>query len=444
MVPDRRTVRRAAQMETNAVTAEHITRRGFLKALGGAAAAPYVLTSAALGAAGRPPASDRLTAALIGCGSRGGADGGGLLAAGAQLVAACDCQKARREGWANRVKGRAYADFREVLARDDIDVVGIATPDHWHVPIAVAAARAGKDVYCEKPLGVSIREDQLARDTFRRYGAVFQFGTQWRSYAHCRIACELVRSGRLGHLREINVFVRRGRPSGPTAPAPVPAGLDWDMWLGPAPWRPYNGHYAAAGDAWWYTHDFSLGFMAACGVHPLDQVVWAFDTHTLGPFDVEGTGAEGEGANDTLVQWNVRFTFPNGTVLTLRSTDSNAWHDRAEYWQFVGTEGRIEVDYARIASAEPASLLKDQPGPDDVRLIRSSHHPRNFLEAARSRGPAVADIEGAFHADVLCQLADIAVRSGRRIRWDPAREAIVGDAEASRMMSRPWRAPWAL
>jgi glucose-fructose oxidoreductase len=419
-----------------------LNRRRFLREAPVWLAAPCVIRATALGAEGKPPASDRITTALVGCGGRGNPVGSEMLSAGAQMVAVCDVRKDRRERWAERIKGRAYADFRDVLARDDIDAVGIATPDHWHVPMAVAAAKAGKDVYCEKPLGMSIRDGQLARDVLRRYGRVFQFGTQWKSSGHCRFACELVRNGKLGRLREVRVFVRCGKPSGPTKPVPVPAHLDWDFWLGPAPWRPYNGRYDGGGDGWWYTYDFSLGFMTCAGIHPMAYAIWGFDSYRQGLFEIEGTGAVGEGSHDALVHWDARFTFSDGVTLTLKDTHSNAWNDHAEYWQFIGTEGKLEVDYGRITQAEPESLRKVQFGPGDIRLMPSRGHMQNFFEAIRSRGPTVANIDDAFHADALCHLADIAIRSGRKIRWDPVKEEIVGDQEATRMLTRAWRAPW--
>ncbi|MGD0898941.1 MAG: Gfo/Idh/MocA family oxidoreductase [Thermoguttaceae bacterium] len=419
-----------------------VTRRRFLGSASVLAASPYVVSAAALGAEGKPPASERITSALIGCGGRGNPVGNELLGVGTQMLAACDCRKDRRDRWAERIKGQAYADFREVLARDDIDVVGIATPDHWHVPMTIAAAKAGKDVYCEKPLGMSIHEDKLCREVLRRYGRVFQFGTQWKSSGHCRFACELVRNGKLGQLREIRVFIRKGLTGGSVKPVAVPAGLDWDLWLGPAPWRPYNGSYASGGDGWWYTYDFALGFMTCAGIHPVAYAIWGFDTHLHGPFEVEGTGVIGEGARDALAKWDAKFTFANGVTLTLKSTDSNAWSNHAEYWQFIGTEGRLEVDYGRITLAEPESLLKAPIGPGDIQLPKSRGHMQDFLDAVRSRGKTVAPIDDAFQADVLCHLADIAIRLGRKIRWDPVKEEIVGDAEATRMMTRSWREPW--
>ena len=413
-----------------------LTRRRFLQAAGAGVATPYVITSAALGAAGKPPASERITSGHIGCGGRGGSISGRC----GQVVAVCDPWKDHRERFAARFKCAAYTDFRELLARDDIDVVSIAAPDHWHVPMTVAAAKAGKDIYCEKPLGVSVEEDRLVRDTVHRYGRVFQFGTQDRSSGRHRHAAELVRNGKLGELREIEVHSRggptvegrRGRAAPPIAPVGVPEGLDWDLWLGPAPWRPYNGAYARGGFDWYFVYDFSIGFMAGCGIHPMAQATWGFDTHVHGPFTVEGTGEVGPDPYDALSVWNARVTFANGVVLTHR----NAEHD---YWRFVGTEGWIDA-----RGAQPESLLTAKLGPDAVRLRASVGHGADLLKAVRSRGTTVANIDEAFHADIICQLINIAVRLGRPITWDPLKAEIVGDEEARRLGCRAMREPWRL
>jgi predicted dehydrogenase len=182
--------------------------------------------------------------------------------------------------------------------------------------------------------------------------------------------------------------------------------------------------------------------MSTCGVHPLDQIVWAFDTHLHGPIEVEGFGVVGEGARDGLVEWKAKFQFANGVVLTFQNTNSSRWSSHAEYWRFIGTEGTLEVDYGKITKAEPQSLLTATFGQDDVRLVESHNHGGNFIDAVRTRNTPVAHIDDACRADVLCHLADIAIRVGRKIRWDPVKEEIIGDAEATRMTSRAWREPW--
>lgn len=420
--------------ESRRVTSK-LTRRRWLRRASGAAgvalAAPYLVSARALGLAGVPPASQRVTVGKIGCGSRGSALGG----VGGQIVAVCDVWKDRRESWAQRAGCQAYADFRELLARDDIDAVCVASPDHWHVHHAVAAARAGKHVYCEKPLGVSFREDQICRQAIRRYDRVFQYGTQQRSSAHCRFGCELVRSGYIGEIKEIEVLAPDSHPGNSTQTQPVPEGLDYEMWLGPAPLRPYCGQ-AAGGEAWWHDYDYALGFIAGWGAHPLDILVWGYDTHLAGNWEVEGTAyIPYDGRNNVVMHWDVQIRFANGVKMSFRPG--------GDYTKFIGTEGWVGIRRSGI-EAEPASLLTVKLGPNDVHLMESSDHGANFIQAVREHHDAVSNIDDAVRSDAISHLSDIAIRSGRKIVWDPLREQLVGDPEAARRLSRAWREPWHL
>ncbi len=415
-----------------------ISRRNFIQRTGLAVAAPYVITSTALGAEGTPPASERVTVGKIGCGARGGGIGG----VGCQVVAACDPLKNRRDAWAAHAKCKAYVDFRDVLARDDIDAVCIATPDHWHVPIAIAAARAGKDVYWERPLGMTVREDQACRNAIRRYGRMFQYGTQQRSSAHCRYGCELVRSGYLGETKAIEVLVPDGSyDSLPVKQEPIPETLDYDMWLGPARWRPHYGQPSSAGK-WCFTYDYTLGYISGCGAHPLDILQWAYDTHLTGPWEVEGTGwIHPEGCIDTVLRYNVDFRFANGVKLNVKAGEA-AWAGN-NCTTFIGTEGSISIAREFI-KADPPSLLTIKLKDNDVHLPQSNNHGVNFAESVKSRRDPVSNIEDAVRSNFISTLADLAIRSGRKIVWDPAKEQIIGDEQASRQLSRSYREPWIL
>jgi len=420
-------------------TKETFTRRKFIKraagATGAAAATPYVITSTALGAADTPPASERVTVAGIGVGGRGSGVFNGLIHAGGQPVAVSDAWKQRRDKWAERIKGKAYADFREMLARDDIDAVSVATTDAWHVHHTVAAAKAGKDVYCEKPLSVCINDNLACRRVVRRYDRMFQYGTQQRSSAHCRFGCELVRSGKIGEVKEILVIAPDSAPGGSTKPLPVPEGLDYDMWLGPAPWRPYCGQ-STGGGAWWHDYEYAIGFIAGWGAHPLDILVWGYDTHKTGPWEVQGTATiPYTGRNNVVMKWDVDINFANGVKMKFKPG-----HD---YTQFTGTEGWVGISRGGI-KAEPASLLKIKLGPDDVHLQESRSHGGNFIEAVKSRQDPVSNIEDAVHSDIISHVSDIAIRCRRKIVWDPVKEQIIGDDQASRMLSRAHREPWRL
>jgi predicted dehydrogenase len=357
------------------------------------------------------------------------------MGAGGQPIAFSDPWQQRRDNWAKQTGGKAYADFREMLERDDLDAVCIGSTDCWHVHHTVAAAKAGKDMYTEKPLGVSLREDFICREAVRRYDRMFQYGTQQRSSAHCRYGCELVRSGYIGEVKELTVIAPDSGPGGSTAPQPVPEGLDYDMWLGPAPWQPYCGQ-ATGGNNWWHDYDYALGFIAGWGAHPLDILVWGYDTHKTGPWEVEGTATiPDKGRNDVVTKWNVNINFANGVKMKFTPGGN--------YTEFKGTEGWIGISRGGI-KAEPESLLKIQLKPDDVRLPESRNHGGNFLEAVKTRQDPVSNIEDAVYSDIFSHVGDIAIRLGRKVVWDPAKEQFIGDDEANRKMVRAFREPWRL
>ena len=405
-----------------------LARRSFLRrsaAAAAAAALPWYVPASSLGRDGRPAPSERVTVGKIGCGGRGGSIGG----VGGQVVAAADPWKGR----AARYGVRAYTDFRELLAQDDIEAVAIATCDHWHVPVAIAAAKAGKDMYVEKPLGVSVEQDLACREAVHRYGRMFQYGTQQRSSAHCRFGCELVRSGRIGEVKELLVVAPNSHPGGSTTPTPVPADLDYETWLGPAPWRPHMGQ-CTNGDQWWHCYDYALGFIAGWGAHPLDILVWGYDTHLTGPWEVEGTGTiDRANRNDVVCNWDVNIRFANGVKMR--------FIPGGDYTRFVGTQGWVGISRGRL-HAEPASLLKSKIGPGDVHLPVSNSHGGNFAESVRTRRAPVSNIDDAVRSDFISQVGDIAIRVGRKIVWDPAKETIVGDDEAARRLTRAMREPW--
>ncbi|HSA02406.1 MAG TPA: Gfo/Idh/MocA family oxidoreductase [Candidatus Paceibacterota bacterium] len=359
-----------------------------------------------------------------------------------------------------------HGDYRELLARPDIDAVLIATPDHWHVPVAVAAARAGKDMYLEKPMGLTVAEDQFLRKTIQDQKRIFQFGTQQRSQEQFRLACELVRNGRIGKLQQINVWCSASMPGGSTTPAPVPSDLNYDLWLGPARHTPYtpgkcfDSDPPATWKTWWFNYDYALGFIAGWGVHPLDIAYWGHPQMMSETFEVEGKGViPTEGACNTSVAWDVNFTFADGVRLCYRGArngyepvtpmnDLSPWakkYGRAidHGTAFEGTDGWILVDRGAIRTS-PEHLIEDKiDRPGDRRLIRSSHHVRNFLDSVKSRVPAICPIEDAVQADILCHLSDIATRLDRKLKWNPRRERFVRDDDANRRLAyRPVRPPW--
>ena len=409
----------------------------------GAVAAPYVITSAALGAKGVPAASERVTLGHIGVGSRGTQVLRGFLGLGdCQSVAVSDCFASRREKVAAMIDGRAgkkvckaYLDYRELLAREDIDGVVIATPDHWHVPILTHAARAGKDMYVEKPLGLCLDWDLQARAAVKKYGRMFQYGTQQRSSEHCRRGCELVLNGAIGELKSIEVHAPGGRSGGSTKAIPVPEGFDYDRWLGPAPVSPYTADRCTNSGAW-FVYDNSIGFLGGWGAHPLDLAVWPLADKDAVPVEYEGTGViPSQGLFDTVTKWKIRGKYANGVEFSFR--------DGGDLTIFTGTKGSVHVSRGRLRT-EPESLLRTAFGPNAKRLQVSRNHGQNFVEAIKTRNQPVSNIDDAVQSDTISHLADIAIRTGRKITWDPAKETIVGDKQAQRMLKRTLRAPWRL
>ena len=409
------------------------TRRSFLK---GAAAAPYVITSAALGTQDTPPASERVLLGHIGVGNRGRSLMRGFMQCqGAQCVAVSDAYKTRRDACATLIKGKAYADFRDLLAREDIDAVVVATQDHWHVPIAVAAAKAGKDAYVEKPLGISVEQDLLCGKLFEERKRIFQYGTQQRSSAHCRFGCELVLSGRIGKVHTLEVIAPNGAAGGSTEEIPIPSDLDYEAWIGPAPMAPYTANRCDPPGTYWI-YDYSIGYLGGWGAHPLDIMVWGSNADLAGPMEFEGTGEiPKQGLYDTVFNWDIKVKMADGVKMTfLPGGDST---------KFIGPDGWVQIRRAGI-DAEPKSLLESKIGPDEVHLIESPRHDQNFVDAVKSRQPAVSPVDHAVRSDIISHISDIAVRTQRKITWDPAKNQIVDDAEASKMLSRPMRAPWTL
>jgi glucose-fructose oxidoreductase len=412
------------------------TRRSLLKGAAAAAAAPYVITSTALGNAQTPPASERVTLGHIGVGNQGRYLFRSFQSCkGAQSVAIADAYKDRRDGCAKMCGGKAYADFRELLARDDIDGVIVATPDHWHVPIALAAARAKKDAYVEKPLGLTVEQNLLCRKVFQENKRVFQYGTMQRSSAHCRLGCELVRSGRIGKVHTMEVIAPDGGAGGSTEEIPVPEGLDYNMWVGPAPMAPYTADRCNPPGTY-YIYDYSIGYLAGWGAHPLDIMVWGSDADLAGPMEFEGTGIiPDKGLYNAVYGWDMKVQMAGGVKMTLKPGGDST--------KFIGPDGWVRIWRGGI-DAEPKSLLQSKIGPNDVHLIDSPNHYQNYVDAIKSRAAAISPLSDAVRSDIISQMCDIAVRTKRKITWDPKTEQIVNDAEASKMLSRKMRAPWTL
>ena len=426
-----------------------LTRRHFL----GTAAvlgAPWLVRASALGAEGAPPPSDRLTMGCIGIGGQGNNDSQAFLASPlSQVLAVCDVDSGRRGAAQKRVEGfyaarggpvprcTAHNDFREILDRPDIDAVMIATPDHWHAVISILAAQAGKHIYCEKPISLTVAEGREVADAIRRIGVVYQSGTQRRSVGHFRFTCEIVRNRRIGKLVRIIEYLGAG-PSCPMRPSPpVPQGLDYEMWLGPAPWAPYYPERCHGSFRWFL--DYSGGKITDQGAHFIDTAQWANDSEHTGPIEFEGQGTfPRDGLFDTPITFHVTATYANGVKLDI--TDpliNNDWAVR-----FEGTDGWVLVNRTQVKASRPSIL--EPLGPSEAPLPRSDHHQQNFLDAVRTRRPVIAPPEIAHRSTTICHLAVICLRLGRKLQWDPIKEQCVGDDDANRMLARARREPWTL
>ncbi len=410
-----------------------LSRRRFLEGAALVAAAPLVVPSTALGLDGAAAPSERVTLGHIGVGGRGYSVLTFFLqrCKGSQSVAVADAYKDRRDACARMIKGTAYRDFRDILARPDIDAVVVATPDHWHVPIAIAAARAKKDAYVEKPLGIGIEQDLACLKVFSENNRVFQYGTMQRSLPHCRYGCELVRSGRIGTVHAIEVIAPNGGAGGSTNVVPVPPNLDYDMWCGPAPRRPYTADRCHPDGTYWI-YDYSIGYLGGWGAHPLDIMVWGSDADIAGPMTVEGTGKiPTEGLYNTVYDWDMRIEMGDGVKMTFKPGNDST--------KFIGPDGWVRIWRGGI-DAEPKSLLSSKIGPNDVHLIDSPRQDQNFIDCVKSRRPTVSPVDHAVRSDTISLLCDLAVRLERKITWDPKTCQIVGDP----LMHREMRAPWTL
>jgi len=428
---------------------QQITRRQLLQAAsrtGAVIALPTILPASVFGS---DAPSNRITLGVIGSGSKGTGGMRNFISQGAQVVAVCDVNARNRNNAAN-IAGVAeasrYVDFRTMLAREDIDAVLVATPDHWHVLHAIAAIRAGKDVYCEKPLSNTIAEGRALVETVRRYGAVFQHGTQLRSRSATRLACELVRNGYIGELEKVVIGSPPGRATGYHPPESVPDWLEYDLWLGPAPEAPYSRWRCLrvpeisnlAG--WYFASDYSLsGWVAGYGVHDLDIAQWALNTEETGPVEIEGHGVfPSEGLYDTVTTYELTFTYADGRRILMTDTGRNR-----HGVQFFGSEGWVGTRGSWI-EAKPESLLQVRIGSDEQHLYASDQHEGNFLECVKTRNETITPAEVAHRSTSIALIGGIALHLGRKLQWNPGTERFVNDEQANRSLTYTMRSPWTL
>jgi predicted dehydrogenase len=432
------------------VQRKDVNRRQFLKTAAGIAAGavafPHIVPSSVLGSNGNVAPSNRIVMGCIGVGGQGTGNMQGFLGKNeVQVVAVCDVDRGQRNQAKKKVDGRygnsdckEYLDFREVIERQDIDALSLAMPDHWHSIPVVMGARAGKDMYGEKPLARTIREGRAMVEAVSRYGRIWQTGSWQRSVADFHHACELVRNGRIGKVHLVEVGLPTGGGSDNKPVQPVPDGVDWDFWLGPAPWVPYRGvmHWD-----WRWIMDYSGGQLTDWAGHHIDIAHWGLGLDRTGPVEIEGKGVyPKDGIFNAATEYKFTCKYANGLTMIV-ANDRQQPKGMGAVWY--GEKGWIHVDRGRSAS-DPPTLLKEVIGPDEIKLYESRDHQQNFLDCVKSRKETITPIEIAHRSISVGLLGEIAMLTGRKLKWDPEKEIFPGDDGANRLLSRAFRGPWHL
>jgi glucose-fructose oxidoreductase len=430
---------------------------GLTRAMLAAGIAPRFVRAETLGLGGAVAANNRIATAHIGTGGQGTS----LLRNFLNLP---ECQPAaivdpfgrRREAAAGLVeksrgaRPECFKDFREALAKPGFDACVIATPDHWHVPVALAAVAAGKDLYLEKPLGLTLRQNRLLAEACAKAGRVFQYGTQQRSQNHIRKGVELVLNGAIGKVQRIEVWAPGGAEGGSLAEIPVPEDLDYDLYIGPAPLRPCTtDRITSAGS--WHCSDYAIGFIAGWGAHPLDVAILAVDSDTKGPFTVSASGEfPGPGLFDACKEWDGTFRFADGVALEFRSA-AKAREKVAAYrkdWNadgttFFGSDGWISLSRGGFDASEPELMRGNRAaGPKTIRYAPNYYGA--FLASIRSREPSLCPVEDAARSDALSHLTLLALTHKTELIWDPATSSLQAPAGGTEWLDRPGRAPYGL
>lgn len=431
-------------MRKNSIRSFQWTRRQFLSSLAGAAASPLIVPSSVFGRNGAVAPGSRIGMGVFGFGNRARA----ILPHFMQFPelnvrAICDCRadrlaagKAQVDGFYRNQDCQTCRDFRELLARPDVDAVFIATGNRWHGLGSILAAQAGKDVYSEKPVSLTVAEGRALVDVTRRLGTVYQAGHQRRSVESYQFMAEAVRRGLVGRVHTVIMQVWQGPVIGHQKSEPVPAGFDYDMWLGQTPWRPFCWAHV---NGWQYFWDTAEGIITDMGCHYTDLMQFALGTDDTGPIDYEGAAEfPADAYSETPIRGEVRCRYASGVTGIIRQ--QGAFKER--FIRFIGDQGWIQVDdETNEVTAEPASILALR-GAIGQSWAETGNHIRNFVDAIRARTLTVCHPETAHRAISICQIANICLRLGRSLRWDPAAEHFLNSEDANRMLSRAMRAPW--
>ena len=396
--------------------------------------------------------NDRPGIALVGCGGMGKGDARNASNFG-DILAVCDVDEGHAAAAAEmfKVEGRVpaiYRDFRKVMERDDIHIIVNATPDHWHTLVNLAAAKAGKDIYGEKPLTLTVDEGRHMIAAVRKHGVVLQTGTQQRSSQRFRMACELVRNGRLGKLQQARVWLPAGLRAGPFKPSAVPAGLDWDFWQGQAPAADYVTERCHGNFRFWY--EYSGGTMTDWGAHHNDIAYWAIGL--IAPTKVESKrfSEPVAGGYNAYAEYEVNYTYENGIGLQINTTkDDSIYGEKVNPTgqrngiRFEGTDGWLWVNRDEIKASNP-DLLRAPLPENAVRLYESKNHMGNFFECVRSRALPICDVETGHRSATMCHLGAISLRTGHSLTWDYTAEKFTGEhaAAANSHLVREMRKPY--
>jgi len=433
-----------------------VNRRGFLKRTteiaAGAIAFPYIVPASVFGKTGGVAPSNRIVMGCIGTGWMGTDNLRSFLSEpDARIVAVCDIDTNHLTNAQNLVNTKygnndctTYHDFRELIARADIDAVSLGLPDHWHSIPAISAAKSGKDIYGEKPLSYSLVEGRAMCDAVKRYGRIWQTGSWQRSQSHFRFACELVLNGRIGKVHTVEVGLPSGhtdfgRTAGQEAPESPPEELDYDMWLGPAPYAPYCP--ARVHKNWRWVLDHGGGQLMDWIGHHCDIAHWGMGTEYTGPVEIEGSGEfPRTGLWDSPTKYRVTTKYANGITMII----AGGHPDIRGGTKWIGSDGWVWVTRGNRIEAEPENLLNEIFGPEEIHLYHSPGHWRNFLDGVKTRKTTLAPCEVAHRSATPGHLGKIAMNLGRKIRFDPDTEEILNDATATKMLSRPMRGPWHL
>ena len=434
------------------------SRREFLgnltKAMLAAAVAPQFIPSRVLGAGELSP-NNKINLISIGVGGQGG----GLLAnflglSDCRVIGVCDPWNERRQRALQRVQGvykadcALYNDFEEALANPAADGVVIATPDQWHGAITMAALRAGKAVYCEKPLALSLDQNRAVQQTVKATGGIFQYGTQQRSQGHLRQAIDLVRNGVIGDLKRVDVWSGGSATGGDATEVPVPEGLDWNLYRGPARMRPCAAGLLNNGGSW-YSSDCALGFIAGWGAHPLDIAIWGITSDLAGPYTIRGEGTfPAEGLYDTCTTWDVEIAFADGIPMRFFSENYLPKYvdyrprDEGNGTTFFGTKGWISVGRGTGYASNPGWLKMPIPATME-RVYYKPNYYQAYVDSVRNRGRSVGPVGDAVRSDAISHLANMVVKTGQTIVWDPKAYAIKTPEALKPLMHLPTRGPWA-